>query len=89
MDIRREAMAMQVQLTRWGNSLGLRVPKDIAAKLGLKEGARVDIAAEDGRIVISLERPTYALTELLVGMTPAAMHEAFDWGPDAGREAVE
>ena len=89
MYIQRRATEMQVQIARWGNSLGLRVPKDIAARLGLKAGARVDIAAEDGRIVISLERPMYGLDELLVGMTPAAMHEAFDWGPDLGREAVE
>ena len=89
MYIQRRAADMQVQITRWGNSLGLRVPRDIAARLGLKEGARVDIAAEDGRIVISLERPMCGLDELLVGMTPAAMHEAFDWGPDLGREAVE
>jgi antitoxin MazE len=80
---------MQVRLARWGNSLGVRVPRDIAARLGLKEGTRVDIAAENGRIVISLERPVYGLDELLVGMTPDAMHDAFDWGPDFGREAVE
>jgi antitoxin MazE len=80
---------MQVQIMRWGDSLGLRVPRDVAARLGLKAGARVDIAAEDGRIVISLERPIYGLDELLVGMTPATMREAFDWGPDLGREAVE
>ena len=89
MYIPRRATEMQVQITRWGNSLGLRVPKDVAARLGLKAGARVDIAVEDGRIVISLERPMYRLDELLVGMTPATMHEAFDWGPDLGREAVE
>jgi antitoxin MazE len=80
---------MQVQIARWGNSLGVRVPKNVAARVGLKAGSRVDIAAEDGRIVISLERPVYGLEELLVGMTPHAMHAAFDWGPDLGEEAVE
>ncbi len=89
MSIRPDATLMQVQIARWGNSLGLRVPKDVAARVGLKEGARVDVAAEDGRIVVSLQRPMYALDELLVGMTPDAMHDAFDWGPDLGREAVE
>ncbi|HJR71546.1 MAG TPA: AbrB/MazE/SpoVT family DNA-binding domain-containing protein [Gammaproteobacteria bacterium] len=80
---------MQVQITRWGNSLGSTVPKDVAARFGLKAGARVDMAAEDGRIVISLERPVYGLDELLVGMTPATMHDAFERGPDLGRKAVE
>jgi antitoxin MazE len=34
-------------------------------------------------------RPRYVLAELLKGMTPQAMREAFDWGPDKGREIVE
>lgn len=32
---------------------------------------------------------SYDLVELLDGMTPEAMHDAFDWGPDRGREVVE
>jgi len=77
---------MQVQISKWGNSLGVRVPKDVAAKLGLTEGSRVDVSLEGDRIVISAKRPVYRLEELLVGLTPKAMHEAFDWGPDVGRE---
>ena len=80
---------MKVQVTRWGNSLGVRIPKDIAGRVGLAEGARVEVeATEDDRIVISLARPRYVLDELLRGMTPEAMREAFDWGPDVGRENV-
>ncbi|HSK38772.1 MAG TPA: AbrB/MazE/SpoVT family DNA-binding domain-containing protein [Arenibaculum sp.] len=80
---------MQVHLARWGNSLGIRIPKDIAGRFGLTEGARVDIDAEEDRIVISVTRPRYSLHELLAGMTPEAMREAFDWGPERGREVVE
>ncbi len=81
---------MQVSLTRWGNSLGLRIPKDIAGRLGLSDGARVEVEAEgEDRIVIRIGRPRYRLDELLADVTPDAMHAAFDWGPDAGREAVE
>jgi antitoxin component of MazEF toxin-antitoxin module len=32
-------MPTQLRLTKWGNSLGLRVPKDVAARAGLTEGA--------------------------------------------------
>ncbi len=80
---------MQVQVARWGNSLGVRIPKDIAGKLGLNEGARVEMAAEDDRIVITVARPRYALADPLVGMTPEAMQDAFDRGGERGREAVE
>jgi antitoxin MazE len=80
---------MQVQVSRWGNSLGVRLPKELAQRLGIDEGSRVDVSEDRGRIVISVERPVYTLEELLVGMTPEAMHEAFDWGKDVGRERVE
>ena len=79
---------MHVQLTKWGNSLGLRIPKDLASRFRLTEGMQVDVKAERGRIVISVDRPRYRLEDLLAGITPEDMHEAFDWGPDVGREAV-
>jgi antitoxin MazE len=80
---------MQVQVSKWGNSLGVRVPKDVATKLGLTDGSRVDVSIEGDRMVISTSRPVYTLDELLVGMTPESVRDAFDWGPDVGRENVE
>lgn len=80
---------MQVQVARWGNSLGVRIPKQIVERVGLREGARVEIEADADRIVITQPRRRYQLAELLQGMTPEAMREAFDWGPDRGREIIE
>lgn len=80
---------MFARVAKWGNSLGVRVPKDMAARVGLTEGTRVDITVDDGRIVIAAASPRYKLEDLLKGMTPDAMSEAFDWGPDKGREIVE
>lgn len=80
---------MQVRISRWGNSLGLRVPKEIAVRLGLREGSRVNVATDGDRIVVEVDRPVFDLDDLLVGMTPEAMHDAFDWGDDRGREVVD
>jgi antitoxin MazE len=80
---------MQVQVARWGNGPGLRIPKDVAQRTKLREGARVDVQAGGDRIIISPARPRYILTDLLKGMRPEAMRQAFDWGPDSGREIVE
>src|SRR5438270_676024 len=55
---------MQVQVARWGNSLGLRIPKDIARQAGLREGARIDVEAQGDRIIISPARPRYVLADL-------------------------
>ncbi len=80
---------MQTTLSRWGNSLGLRIPKQLAVTLGLAEGARVELTADEDRIIITLPRAHYRLDDLLIGMTPEAMHKAYDWGPDRGREIVD
>jgi antitoxin MazE len=80
---------MQITASRWGNSLGVRIPKDIAERVGLSAGDSVDVEAKGDQIVISLRRPRYRLADLLVRMTPDAMREAFDWGPDIGREIVD
>lgn len=80
---------MQVQLARGGNSLGVRIPKELAGRLGLKDGARVEIEAEGDRLVIRTDRPYYRLEELLTEITPEDMREAFDWGSNVGREVVD
>jgi antitoxin MazE len=81
-------MPVQVLLAKWGNSLGLRVPRDIAARLGLTEGARVDVeASEDGRIIITRSRRRFTLDELLAGMTPDKEHPSTDDAP-RGEEII-
>jgi antitoxin MazE len=79
---------MQVQLSKWGNSLGLRIPKSVAQELGLTEGAHLDIKAEDGRIVVSHLAPRYRIEDLVADLSHEEVSEAFDWGPDEGREGT-
>lgn len=80
---------MQVQVAKWGNSLGLRIPKEVAAKVGLAEGSRVDLRAEGSTIVISIDRPVYSLADLLEVEGAESLKDAWGWGPDLGREAME
>jgi antitoxin MazE len=64
-------MPVELRVTKWGNSLGLRVPRDVAARAGLREGAKVEIEGfDDGRIVITPSRRRFTIEELVVGMTP-------------------
>jgi antitoxin MazE len=79
---------MQISVSRWGNSLGIRIPKEIAQPLAITEGTRMEIRADGDQVVLTplRPRPHYTLREILNGVTPEAMHEAFDWGPDRGRE---
>jgi antitoxin MazE len=60
---------MRASLARWGNSLAVRVPKEVAASLGLREGAALDLSVEDGALV--LRRRRYDLDELVAAMAGA------------------
>jgi antitoxin MazE len=80
---------MQITATKWGNSLGLRIPRDIARQLGLGEGSQMDITAEAGRIIIVPAKPRYRLEDLVADLDPNSLRDAFDWGPDRGREIIE
>jgi antitoxin MazE len=82
-------MAQRVVVGRWGVSLAVRLPRDAALTAGFENGTSVEVEARRGEVVIRSVRPRYSLDELLKGVTPEAMREAFDWGPDAGRETVE
>lgn len=83
----------QVTVGKWGKNLAVRFPGEIVKAAGLKDGERVQIEARDGDIVMRRVQPRFTLEELFKGKRPkqwrAAYAEAFDWGPDVGREAVE
>jgi len=67
-------MPIQVQLTKWGNSLALRVPRGIATRAGLTEGVWVAIEASDKGLLITRHRRRFTLEELLQEMTPEREH---------------
>lgn len=78
---------MGVQLTRAGKGLALCLPEGIAEQAHLKEGDQVDVAVENGRIVVTpARRPRPSLEDLVEGITPDNRHEETDWGPPTGRE---
>lgn len=59
---------MTAKISRWGNSQGLRVPKDIMEVLHLHIGDDVDISIEEGKVIIKpikKEIPQYNLDELI------------------------
>jgi antitoxin MazE len=80
---------MQVLLSKWGNSLGLRLPKALTAEIGVTEGQKVEVRAEGGRIIVEPVRAPLTWDQMLENTTPEAMREAWDWGEDVGREIVD
>ena len=78
---------MASRITKWGNSLGLRIPKVLAEQAGLKEGSLVDVNLEDGTILIrSIQPPSLRLDDLLAAVHDENIHEEVSTGDPVGRE---
>ena len=79
-------MAMTTRVSRWGNSLGVRLPKSVALEAQLDEGDTVDVSLADGAIVIKPSRPRYSLEELVERINTRNRHAPTDWGQPVGHE---
>ena len=77
---------MNGKITKWGNSLWIRIPKQIAEESKLKAGDKIEITAVDSKIVIIPQKPKYTLEKLLEGMSEEHLHSEIDWGQPEGKE---
>ncbi len=78
---------------RWGKNLAIRFPAEVAEAARLGEGERVEIAASGDEVVIHKLPAETAADALFAGRSPetwrALYRDAFDWGPDRGRERID
>jgi antitoxin MazE len=42
---------MIARIQKWGNSLGVRIPKNVAQDARIQEGSSVDLSVEEGRLI--------------------------------------
>jgi antitoxin MazE len=79
---------MQTRIQKWGNSLGLRIPKSFAADVHVGEGSIVDLSVANGSLVVRpLRNRTHVLSDLLKRITRRNLHGAVATGEPTGREA--
>ena len=78
-------MAQSVRLTQWGNSIGVRLPKDMVNALGLEAGGVLDVSLEENKIIFRPRRK-YTLNDLVSKITDENRPGETDWGTDAGKE---
>ena len=75
------------ELAKWGNSLALRIPKNVAETAHLRQGDRLTLSiAEDGSLVVRPARKKYTLEELVSGITLKNRHRETNWGSKKGKE---
>ena len=72
------------QVQKWGNSLGVRIPKAIAIKVGLQEGSEIDFDIKDDQIIIRCKQQK--LKDLLSQITPDNIHKEVSTGDAEGLE---
>ena len=83
---------MSTTIQKWGNSLGIRVPKAIADQLNLKNGSEVEFDTANGVLTIRPVRPRrrskYKLSQLLNSFKGPYPHRGvFDDAP-VGKEIL-
>jgi antitoxin MazE len=83
----------QVTISKWGKNLAIRLPGEIVKALALSEGERVEVESKDGDILIHRANPRFSLEQMFRAKSPkewrAIYADAYDWGPDIGRELTE
>jgi len=78
---------MLTKVQKWGNSLGLRIPRSFAVEARVESGVVVDISLERGGLMV--RRPPikkYLLRELIQGITRGNLHGEVTSGGPLGRE---
>lgn len=70
---------MSVKIKKWGNSLGVRIPKAVIAKVNLSENSEVEVESKNGTIVIFPVKKQYSLESLLEQITKSNLHHEDDF----------
>jgi antitoxin MazE len=79
---------VKTTVRKWGNSLGLRIPKSFAEEASIREGTPVDLSISDGELIIRpLRESTYSLQDLVSRVTKANLHDEASFGEPEGQEA--
>jgi antitoxin MazE len=80
---------MAAVIRKWGNSLGIRVPKSIAEQVSFREGTEVDFETSGGVLTIRTKRRRkYRLADLLAKAKGPSPHRYLDKDGPVGRELL-
>ena len=81
-------MESEATVSKWGNSLAVRIPQAIAKQAHLCEGDALALSIDHaGSIILRSTRRKYDLSELVAGITAKNRHRETDWGPPQGKES--
>ena len=76
---------MTVAIKKWGNSLALRIPKDIAQTLHIENNSVLELNIKEGALVIEPQQ-TSLLESLVSRINVDNLHTEVDTGKAVGNE---
>lgn len=77
-----------VAIRAWGNSQGIRIPKEILERMDLKVSDVLNIEIENGAIVLRKQFVHKSFEERLLEYNGKISVCDFDWGEPKGREML-
>lgn len=78
---------METRVRKWGNSLAVRLSKQVVRELNLSEGAYVAIDVDEGKISLEARgTKRYSLRQLLAKVTRKNLHGESESGPPVSQE---
>jgi antitoxin MazE len=78
---------VRARVSRWGNSLAIRLPQAAVKSLNVHEGEQIELAIKGDRVELRSARPRYRLEELIGQITPDNQPEPIDV-PPVGEELL-
>ena len=78
---------MRTRLRQWGKSMGVCIPKTLAAEVELRDDSPIELRLDGATIVIEPCVHLPGLGDLLEGIRPDNVYREVNTGPAAGDEA--
>lgn len=84
-------MNVTLNLQKWGNSNGVRLPKKVIEAVRLSPNQAVSVSIQDGSIVLTpiFRNDDFTLESMLKGVTPELVGGEYSWGGDVGLERID
>ena len=80
---------MTAVLSRWGNSLAVRIPADMIEKSNIREGDKMDIrVSRHGRIILETRKKEIDFAVLYEQITPENRYGEIGVGSEMGKESI-
>lgn len=69
---------MSAKIQKWGNSLGIRIPKAVIEKMNLSENSEVEIEHKNGAIIIFPTKRQFSIDDLINQISKENIHHEED-----------